>query len=254
MPALFVGHGSPMNTIEHNRYTEAWHQFGRSIPTPTAILAISAHWYVRGTAVTAMSNPRTIHDFGGFPDALHQVQYPAPGSPDLAARVADLVSPTSVAADTGWGLDHGTWSILAHMFPKADVPVVQLSIDAGMSFDQHLALGASLAPLRDEGVLVFGSGDIVHNLGVIDWGRPDGAYPWAQQFDDAARQVFTTRPADLPTLRGHRHYRQAVPTPDHFIPALHIAGLADAANTTAEVLVAGITYGSISMTGYVVRD
>ena len=252
MPAVFVGHGSPMNTLEHNRYTEAWHDFGRSIPTPTAILAISAHWYVNATAVTAMAQPRTIHDFGGFPQALHEVQYPAPGSPALAGRVADLL-PTDVYLDESqWGLDHGTWSILVHMFPEADVPVVQLSIDANKSFDEHLALGVALAPLRDEGVLVVASGNVVHNLRAIDWGAPGVGAPWAQAVDEAGRSLMATAPARISELATHEHFLRAAPTPDHFIPLLYVAGLAGAADVTADVLVGGYDYGSLSMTSYVV--
>lgn len=252
MPAVFVGHGSPMNTLDHNRYTEAWHDFGRSIPTPTAILAISAHWYVNATAVTAMAQPRTIHDFGGFPQALHEVQYPAPGSPELASRVADLL-PTDVYLDESqWGLDHGTWSILVHMFPEADVPVVQLSIDANKSFDEHLALGAALAPLRDEGVLVFSSGNVVHNLRAIDWGAPGEGAAWAHEVDDAGRALMTSAPERIGELAAHEHFLRAAPTPDHFIPLLYTAGLASAAGTTADVLVGGYDFGSLSMTSYVV--
>jgi 4,5-DOPA dioxygenase extradiol len=254
MPAVFIGHGSPMNTLEHNRHTQAWYDFGRSLPTPRAILAISAHWYTEGTAVTAMARPRTIHDFSGFPAELFAFQYPAAGDPQLAAEVAELVRPTRVLKDASqWGLDHGTWSILAHMFPKADVPVVQLSIDARMTFAQHLQLGAALAPLREQGVLIFGSGNIVHNLRQIAWDRPDGAYDWNDEFDRATREVMAERPADLPSLQQHRHFLKAAPSPDHFIPALHIAGLAAAAGTAPEVLVDGCAYGSLSMTSYVLR-
>lgn len=253
MPAAFIGHGSPMNTLERNRWTEAWRAFGRSTPKPTAILALSAHWYGPGLAVTAMDRPRTIHDFAGFPDELFRVQYPAAGSRELAERVIDLVRPRTMRADTSWGLDHGTWSILAHMYPDADVPVVQMSLDATLTFDEHVALGAELAPLRDEGVLVLGSGDIVHNLRVMDWGAPETAYPWAQEFDDAARELLVSDPALLGSLVAHPHYRQAVPTPEHFVPVLYLAGLAHAAGTGAEVLIGGSAFGSISMTSYVVR-
>lgn len=251
MPAVFVGHGSPMNTLEHNRYTQAWADFGESIDTPRAILAVSAHWYTRGTGVTAMAKPRTIHDFGGFPDELFAVQYPADGLPELATEVVDLVQPTRVALDRAWGLDHGTWSVLVHMFPKADIPVVQLSIDATMSAEAHVRLGAALAPLRERGVLIFGSGNVVHNLGRMDWNKPDAGYDWAESFDRDARSIMTERPGDIASLTGHKYYAAAAPTPDHLLPLNYIAGLAAAAGKTTEVLVGGYAMGSLSMTSYV---
>ncbi len=253
LPAVFIGHGSPMNTLENNRYTQSWHDFGRSIPRPKAILAVSAHWYINATAVTAMAKPKTIHDFFGFPDALFAYQYPAAGDPELAARIVDVAKPTWVGADNdSWGLDHGTWSVLAHMFPDADVPVLQLSIDASKPAEYHVQLGAALAPLRSEGVLVVASGNVVHNLGRIQWGDPDGAFDWAVEFDETARQLMTERPGDIAELVAHRHYRLAAPTPDHLLPLFYIAGLAAAADTTAEVLIGGYQMGSLSMTSYTV--
>jgi len=249
MPAVFLGHGTPMNALDHNRYTEAWRAFGEAVPRPRAILAISAHWYINATAVTAMSQPKTIHDFYGFPDPLFAVQYPAPGDPELAAEIADLVKPVWVGQDhDSWGIDHGTWSVLVHAFPAADIPVVQLSINAAEDFGYHLDLGRRLASLRERGVLVIASGNVVHNLRRIAWDNPDGGYSWAVRFDEAMTEIMTTTPATLTSVASHDDYALAVPTPDHFIPLLYLAGLADAADERAEVLVHGYAMGSLSMT------
>jgi 4,5-DOPA dioxygenase extradiol len=251
MPAAFLGHGTPMNAIDRNRYTEAWRAFGAGVPRPRAILMISAHWYINASAVTAMEQPRTIHDFYGFPEELFAVEYPARGDPALAGEITELVKPTWVGQDRdSWGIDHGAWSVLVHAFPSADIPVVQLSANALKPFDYHLELGAKLAPLREQGVLVLASGNIVHNLGRMDWTQPDTGYPWVRSFDDSAREVMTADPAGVPELQAHQYFSAAVPTPDHFIPLLYLAGLAASDGKATEVLVDGYAMGSLSMTAY----
>ena len=251
MPAAFIGHGSPMNAIEENHYTAAWRAFGAAVPRPRAILVVSAHWYIHATAVTAMERPRTIHDFYGFPPDLFAMEYPAPGAPDVAQEVADVVKPLWVGVDRdSWGLDHGTWSVLCHAFPDADIPVVQLSINAAKPFDYHVDLGARLAPLRERGVLVVASGNVVHNLRAIEPRLEERGFDWAQRFDEAARQAMDETPGSIASLQDHRDFRLAAPTPDHFIPLLYLAGLADAAGSDTDVLVDGYAYGSLSMIAY----
>jgi 4,5-DOPA dioxygenase extradiol len=253
MPAVFIGHGSPMNTLAHNQYTEAWRRIGETVPRPAAILMVSAHWYIRGTAVTVMQQPKTIHDFGGFPQALFDFQYPAPGSPALARRVRELLAPLDVKEDQSWGLDHGTWSVLAHVFPQADIPIVQLSIDAAQPPRFHYELGRRLAPLREEGVLVAGSGNIVHNLTVLDWSDDAPAYDWAARFNGAVRDHLTRRDhqplVDYQELGNDAH--MSIPTPEHYLPLLYIIGLQGEDEPIA-FPVDGIQNASISMLAAVV--
>lgn len=251
MPALFIGHGSPMNALERNGFTEAWRAFGKQLPRPRALLVVSAHWYIGATAVTAMAQPRTIHDFYGFPQALFDFEYPAPGAPDIAAEIAETVKPTWCGLDVDqWGLDHGTWSVLAHLYPQADIPVLQLSINALKPMEYHLELGAQLASLRDRGIMVLASGNVVHNLRRVQWNQPNAAFDWAERFDDAVAQQLAEAPEDVLKLMDHPDYKAAVPTPDHFVPLLYIAGMAAAQNAPLQPLVRGYAMGSISMTCY----
>ena len=249
MTALFVGHGNPMNALETNRYTEAWRRTAREIPRPAAILAVSAHWYVRGSAVTVSTAPRTIHDFGGFPRELYEVQYPAPGDPALALRVRKLLSPVDVTMDGKWGLDHGTWSVLKHMYPEADVPVAQLSIDATKPAEFHLQLAERLGILRDEGVLILGSGNVVHNLRAYAWGVANAEpLDWALRFESEVRGLLSA--GDAGALAAFdklgRDAALAAPTPDHYLPLLYVAGVQQKTDAVT-FPVEGIEGGSVSM-------
>jgi 4,5-DOPA dioxygenase extradiol len=251
MPVLFIGHGSPMNTLERNGYTDAWRALGEQLPRPRALLVVSAHWFIGATAVTAMARPRTIHDFYGFPPELFAFDYPAPGAADVAQEVAEVAKPHWVGLDRDqWGLDHGTWSVLAHLYPKADVPVVQLSINALKPLDYHVELAARLAPLRERGIMIVASGNVVHNLRRVQWDRPDAGFDWAERFDDSVAERMERDPAKILELVEHPDYALAVPTPDHFIPLLYTAGLAAAGEGRAEALVRGYALGSLSMTCY----
>jgi 4,5-DOPA dioxygenase extradiol len=252
MPAAFIGHGTPMNTLESNRFTDAWRALGRALPRPRAVLCVSAHWFVQGTAVTAMEQPRVIHDFFGFPPELFAFDYPAPGSRAIAEEIAEAVRPAHVGLDhDSWGIDHGTWSVLAHLLPAADVPVLQLSLHAGQPIAYHLDLGARLAPLRERGIFILGSGNVVHNLRRIDWRHPDGAADWGERFDAAVREVMTSRPQDLASVQQHPDHALAVPTPEHFLPLAYLAGLCQAAGEPARPFAEGGTLGSLTMTSYV---
>jgi 4,5-DOPA dioxygenase extradiol len=251
MPALFIGHGSPMNTLERNDFTAAWRELGVRLPRPRALLVVSAHWFFGATAVTAMARPRTIHDFYGFPQELFEFDYPADGAPDVAKEIAEAVKPTWCGLDHDqWGLDHGTWSVLAHLYPEADVPVVQLSINALKPLDYHLDLGRKLAALRESGIMVVASGNVVHNLPQVQWNRPDAAFDWAERFDDAVAQQLVETPGDILRLTEHSDYAAAVPTPDHFIPLLYLAGMAAEQQSALHPLVRGYAMGSISMSCY----
>ena len=248
MPALFIGHGNPMNALATNVYTEAWSAIGKGLPRPKAVLAVSAHWYAPGTAVTAMKRPPTIHDFGGFPPELYRVQYPAPGDPELARKVRTLSS-VPVDLDDAWGLDHGTWSVLVHMFPEADVPVVQLRIDETQPGPFHLKLGRELRSLREEGVLVLGSGNLVHNLHSYAWGRhPVEPYEWAVRFEREARELIVNGRDEL--LAEYEalgpHALLSAPTPDHFLPLLYVLGLRHPEDTVS-FPIEGVDGGSVSM-------
>lgn len=255
IPSVFIGHGSPMNTIESNRFTETWQQLGISLPRPRAILAISAHWYINATAVTAMASPRTIHDFSGFPDELFEYQYNAPGDPELAARVSELLSPMTVMKDESqWGLDHGTWSVLAHLYPHADIPVVQLSINASLPLHEHIETGRRLAGLADEGILIFGSGNVVHNLSRINWSAGDSGHDWADRFDEHIAHIIETSPSQLRDANLHPDWNTAVPTPEHFLPLAYITGIALERKTQMSRFNYSRTLGSLSMTSYVAGE
>jgi 4,5-DOPA dioxygenase extradiol len=248
LPAIFFGHGNPMNALADNLHTRAWRSIGASIPRPRAVLCISAHWYMTGTALTAMSAPKTIHDFGGFPRPLFEFQYAAPGSPQLATEVQQLLG-TSAVLDHEWGLDHGTWSVLCHVYPQADIPVVQLSIDETLPAAAHYEIGRRLAPLREDGVLVIGSGNLVHNLHTYAWGKQAQVpYDWAVRFETQARAWMLARNHD-PLINYETLGRDAAlcaPTPDHYLPLLYVLG-AQHSDDQVTFPIDGIDGGSVSM-------
>ena len=249
MPAIFFGHGNPMNALSKNAYTECWASIGKSIPRPKAVLAISAHWYIPACAVSASRFPETFHDFGGFPEALYQVEYPAPGSPELALHVKDLLSPVIVGIDESRGLDHGTWAVLRHVFPDADIPVVQLAIDKTQPPFFHYEIGKRLLPLREEGVLVIGSGNLVHNLSAYAWGNPAAEpFDWALRFENNVRELMLNADdAQVVAYRGlGPDAMMSVPTPDHYLPLLYVLGLRNK-NEEIRFPVQGVDGGSVSM-------
>lgn len=229
MPVLFVGHGSPMNGIEDNEFSQRWREMGNTIPTPKAVLCISAHWLTRGTYITAMNPPKTIHDFGGFPKELFAVQYPAPGNPTLAKETAALIQKTQVGLDHDWGLDHGTWTVVRHMYPDANIPVLQLSIDYHQSPEYHYELAQELAALRRKGVLIIGSGNMVHNLRILDWQQPEMGFDWAIELNETFKKYILDdnhEPLIHYTKLG-KAAELAIPTPDHYFPLLYTLGLKD---------------------------
>lgn len=252
MPALFIGHGTPMNALESNAYTDAWSEVTSLFPRePAAYLVVSAHWYLHQSALTAMAAPRTIHDFYGFPKALFDVEYRAPGDPALARRVAEMLAPLPVALDTEqWGLDHGAWSVLARIAPDASTPVVQLSIDGTQGIDFHMALGERLATLLDEGVCILCSGNVVHNLSLCDVHDPNSVFSWALEFDEVVHGIMTNDPHALPSVMHHEAYARAVPTPEHFLPLAYLAGVSIARGETVHSFVRGATFGALTMTSY----
>ncbi len=253
MPVLFVGHGSPMNAIEDNVYSRSWAQMGKNLPLPHAILCISAHWQTQGTKVTAMQNPRTIHDFGGFPEALNTAQYPAPGAPEYAYMVKKAVGTTSVEMDHDWGLDHGTWSVLKSMYPKADIPTFQLSMDYQMSPQQHYELGKELAPLRLKGVLIMGSGNIVHNLRLSRFDMPT-AYDWAIEFDTKVAELINNN--DHKSLINYQNLGEAaklsIPTNEHYLPMLYVLALQESGEQL-EFSNTDNIFGAMSMRSFMIQ-
>jgi 4,5-DOPA dioxygenase extradiol len=249
MPAVYVGHGSPMNAITDTKFSRAWRALGEMLPRPRAVAVISAHWFVPGTAVTAMPKPKTIHDFGAFPKALFDVRYPAPGDPALAAEIAEMLAPTPVRLDTSWGLDHGAWSVLVHVYPKADVPVVEISVDSDLVPADHFELGRRLAPLRERGVLLVACGNIVHNLEQIDFGATK-PYDWAVRFDEFVKGALERRDdAALVGYESHPDARLAAPDEDHYYPLLYAAGMRHA-DDALRFVVEGYDAGSISMRAF----
>ena len=252
MPVLFVGHGSPMNGIENNEFSEYWENLGEELDVPSAVLCISAHWLTKGTHVTAMTDPKTIHDFGGFPKELYEVQYPAPGNPKLAVEISSIVQSTNVGLNHDWGLDHGCWTVVRRMYPEANIPVLQLSIDYYKPVEYHYSLARELASLRKKGVLIMGSGNMVHNLRRIDWpnmNTPNYGFDWAKEINEIFKSKIEH--ADHQSLIQYENFgaaaKLAVPTPDHFYPLIYSLALQDK-NDTIEFFNDKYVGGSLSMT------
>jgi 4,5-DOPA dioxygenase extradiol len=252
MPVLFLGHGSPMNAIEENEFVAGFRKMGNELPKPKAILVVSAHWETRGTFVTAMQNPRTIHDFGGFPKALFDVQYPAPGSPELAQETKNTVKKTEIGLDQSWGLDHGAWSVVKHLYPNADVPVIQMSIDHFQTPQYHYELAKELASLRKKGVLIIGSGNMVHNLRMVAWDKlntPNYAFDWATEASDKMKQfILNGDHKQLVNFSAQgKPFELAIPTPEHYIPLLYTLGLKEE-NEAVSLFNDKAVGGSLTMT------
>lgn len=248
-PTLFVGHGSPMNALLQNSYTQALGNLGKRLPQPTAILAVSAHWETEGTRLLQNEKPKTIHDFYGFPKELHEVQYPAAGAPQVASRAKELLAPFAPQLDDSWGLDHGTWSVLLHMYPNANIPVTQLSLNRNLSFQEHLKQASLLRPLRDEGVLIVGSGNITHNLRAINWDMEAAPFDWAVEFDEMMKEALINRDLNkiLPNSREHHAlWGKVLPTLEHYLPLLYALGASEE-NEVPSFPYEGIQLGSLSM-------
>jgi len=252
MPVLFIGHGSPMNAIEDNEFSKRWQQMGKEIPTPKAVVVVSAHWLTKGTMVTAMPSPKTIHDFGGFPQALFDIQYPAPGSPELATEIQKLITNPAVELDHDWGLDHGTWSVVKHMYPDADIPVLQLSIDYYKPAAYHYELAKQLLSLRKKGVLIIGSGNMVHNLRMVAWDKlnePEYGFDWALEMNDIFKNKISNgfHKELIQYEKLHKAATLAIPTPDHYYPLLYILAL-QTDNDKVEFFNDKAVGGSLTMT------
>lgn len=252
MPVMFVGHGSPMNAIEENEFTKEWARIGKDMPLPPAIISISAHWLTKGTYVTAMEKPETIHDFYGFPKELFDVEYPAKGNPALANQTKEAIHKAEVLLDKEWGLDHGTWSVLRRMYPEANIPVIQLSIDYSKKARWHFELAQELAALRNKGVLIMGSGNIVHNLGLVNWKNPEGHYDWAEEINSKFKESIFNN--EINKLIDYENFgssaKLAVPTEDHYFPMLYVMGLKQN-NEEIKFFNDKTVLGSVSMTSFI---
>ncbi|MGC3979091.1 MAG: 4,5-DOPA dioxygenase extradiol [Paludibacteraceae bacterium] len=255
MPALFVGHGNPMNALETNQFTETWRKLGESIPTPKSIVSVSAHWETKDTYVTGMEYPKTIHDFGGFPKQLFEVEYPAKGNPELASKITEIVSSKRINIDiNNWGLDHGTWSVLVHMFPKADIPVIQLSLDRFALPEEHFNLGKELATLRNKGVLFVCSGNIIHNLRMVDWRNYDNQYDWAIKASNQIKTYIQNKEYDA-LFNAHtlnNDIALSVNSAEHYMPLFYLLGL-EKVSDTFSFFNDEIIMGSLSMTGILLK-